>query len=116
MDTVFRQLYIQDRICVDVAPGDGLIERTPQQGMYPLDHLWGNCLAGVFLPLGHNRRLVLQLVIILIQVAEKHIADIGLDIILNAVAATGEVGIPLVVQAVELHVFIHQLTNGDKLL
>ena len=50
------------------------------------------------------------------QVAEQHRADIGLDIMLNAVAVVGEVGSPPMVETVKLHIFIQKLAECDELL
>ena len=41
------------------------------------------------------------------EVLHKHIAEIGLDVVVDAVTAAGEVGIAPMVEAIKLNVLVH---------
>ena len=50
------------------------------------------------------------------QIFHCHIAQIGLDIMLNAMEIAGQKRISPVVQTVDLHIFVQQFADGDELL
>jgi hypothetical protein len=50
------------------------------------------------------------------EVLHKHIAEIGLDVVVDTVTAAGEIGIAPMVEAIELNILVHQLTYRQKIL
>ena len=50
------------------------------------------------------------------EVLHKHIAEIGLDVVIDPVTAAGEIRIAPMVETIKLNILVHQLTYRQKIL
>ena len=118
---IFGQRYAEGGVAGDVLPDDRLIQCAAQQSVGLFDHRTRNAGVRFLVALQHNGGLILERVIEQVQVMCRqifhcHIAQIGLDIMLNAMEIAGQKRISPVVQTVDLHIFVQQLADGDELL
>ena len=99
----------------DVPPRHRLIQRAPEQGVDLFHNRGGD--GPPRLTLHRHRRFVQQRVIEQIkvvgsQVLHQHLPDKGVDVVLDAVAGIGQVGVTPDLQPVELYILLQQIRVG----
>ena len=105
----------------DILPFDRLIQGASEQRMSLLNHGEGDGSIGLLMTFQDNCGLILQGIVKEIQIVggqifDGHIPEVGLDIVLDPMLAAGQERVAPVVQAIYLHILVHQLSHGDVLL